>query len=37
MKTMKDYHDLYLKCDLLVLADIFEEFRNSSSKNYGFR
>ena len=24
MKTMKDYHDLYLKCDGLLLADVFE-------------
>ena len=29
MKTMKDYHDLYLKCDVLLLADII------SLKNYG--
>ena len=36
MKTMKDYHDLYLKCDGLLLADIFEVFRNNSLKNYGF-
>ena len=35
MKTMKDYHDLYLKCDVLILADIFEKFRNNSSKIYG--
>ena len=26
MKEMKDYHDLYLKCDFLPLADIFEKF-----------
>ena len=35
MKTMKDYHDLYLKCDVLLLADVFEKFRNSRLKNYG--
>ena len=23
MKTMKDYHDLYLKCNILLLADVF--------------
>ena len=30
MQTMKDYHDLYLKCDVLLLADVFEKFRNNS-------
>ena len=35
MKTMKGYHDLYLKCDVLLLADVFEIFRNNSLKNYG--
>ena len=24
MKTMKDYHDFYLKCDVLLLADVFK-------------
>ena len=32
MKTMKDY---YLKCNVLPLADVFENFRNNSLKNYG--
>ena len=35
IKTMKDYCDLYLKCDILLLADVFEKFRNGSLKNYG--
>ena len=35
MKTMKDYHDLYLKCEVLLLADVFKKFKNSSFKNYG--
>ena len=32
---MKDYHDNYLKCDVLLLADVFEKFRNNSLKYYG--
>ena len=35
MKTMQDYHDLYLKCDILLLADEFEKFRNNTWRNYG--
>ena len=27
MKTIKDYCDLYLKCDVLLLADVFEKSR----------
>ena len=33
-KTMKNYHDLYLKCDVLLLVGVFEKFRNNSLKNY---
>ena len=33
MKMMKDYPNLYLKCDVLMLADMFEKFRNNSLKN----
>ena len=35
MKTMKNYHNLYLNCDILSLADVFEKFRNDSIRNYG--
>ena len=35
MQTMKGYHDLYLRCDVLLLADVFEKFRDNSLKNYG--
>ena len=28
MKTMIDYHDLYL-CDILLLVDMFEKFRRA--------
>ena len=32
MKTMKHYHDMYLKCDVLLLAHVFEKNRNNSLK-----
>ena len=35
MKTMKYYHDLYFESDVLLLADVFEKFRNNSLRNYG--
>ena len=35
MKTIKDYHNFYLKRDVLLLAGVLEKFRNSNLKNYG--
>ena len=29
IKTMKDYHDLYLVCGVLLLAHVFEKNRNN--------
>ena len=34
MKRIEDYHDLYLNCDVLLLADMFETFRFNSWKYY---
>ena len=31
---MKDYDDFYLKCGVLLLADVFEKCRNNRLKNY---
>ena len=35
MKTIKDYYTLHLDCDVLLLADVSEEYRNNSLKHYG--
>ena len=32
---MGEYHDLYLKSDILVLSDVFENFRETCLLNYG--
>ena len=35
MKTMKNYHDLYLKYHVLLLANVFLKNRNNNLKTYG--
>ena len=34
MSTIKDYQELYLNCDVLLLADVSEKFRNNSLESY---
>ena len=34
MSSLREYHDFYLLCDVLLLADVFETFRNTCMENY---
>ena len=34
-QTFRDYHNIYNVSDVLILADVFENFRNVCNENYG--
>ena len=36
MKSLREYRDFYLMCDVLLLADVFETFRDTCKRNYDF-
>lgn len=34
IQTMGEYHDLYVLCDVVLLADVFERFRSITIKSF---
>ena len=34
VNNLGEYHDLYVRSDMLLLADVFENFRNACMNNY---
>ena len=34
LENLRDYHDLYVQSDTLLLADVFENFRDMCVKEY---
>ena len=34
LENLGDYHDLYVQSDILLLADVFENFRDMCLKEY---
>ena len=34
LKNLGDYHDLYVQSDTLLLADVFENFKNKCNEIY---
>ena len=35
LKNLGDYHELYVQCDMLLLADVSENIRDKCVKLYG--